>query len=526
MISKSFINFFRLLSKKRLFLTTILTLVFIFILKAYLNHIFFLDFADEEENFLLGKFILNGKKLYADIFTQHQPINFLISAFVQKIINPQTISAVVKIHRLAIILWSTIWAIILTLRFSFPLLITVLIIELTKISLLGNLFLAESLVIYPLVYIVAYTFLVKNDQPIEFIFVSLLIMFIFYNLLPLWPLMIFLCLYLILRNNKRLKKGLIILGIFILTTLTIFYFSNIKNYFYNTVYITIKYYLPLSKEFAFKKDIGGNLSFIKAFLAPIIALFEMKTTQFLWVIKSLALLLIINLGLLWKYQIKKLVVLIIFILGLSSLRYVPPSAELYGSFHMLPWFSLLILFVSITSLKLIKQNTNFLVKVINIFLIILTLSTAFIHSKYRLFDIRNPQTDLHVHYSSQYQYSQALKIMKNAKDTLFVIPANMLIFWDTNILPASKYTYFYPWMEKTTMSEDIKQIFTKNPPSFLYCQDCQKTIIYKYINNYQPLKKSGNLSFLYVRYDKLGQLSKEQITNLKLINFELVEKNH
>jgi len=524
MISKSFLKIFRLLSKKRLFLTIILIFVFIFIFKAYLNHIFFLDFADEEENFLLGKFILNGKKLYADIFTQHQPINFLISAFIQKIINPQTISALVKTHRLAIILWSVIWAIILTLRFSFPLLITVLIIELTKITLLGNLFLAESLVIYPLVYIVAYTFFVKKDQLTEFIFVSLLIIFVFYNLLPLWPLMIFLSLYLILRNNKRLAKGLIILGIFILTTLIIFYFSDIKNYFYNTIYITIKYYLPLSKKFAFKKDVGGNLSFLKAFLAPAMALFEIKKSQLLWVIKSLSLTLIINLALLWKHK-KKLATLIIFILGLSSLRYVPPSAELYGGFHMLPWFSLLVLFVLITSLKLIKQNTIFLVKAINIFLIILVLSTAFIHSKYCLFDIRNPKTDLHVHYSPQYQYSQALKIMKNAKDTLFVIPANMLIFWDTDILPASKYTYFYPWMEKTTMSEDIKQIFTKNPPTFLYCQDCQKTILYKYINNYQPLKKSGNLSFLYVRYDKLGQLSKEQIDRLKLINFELVKKN-
>ena len=188
---------------KRILLVSIL-LIFLFITsKAYLNHVFFLDFADEEENFLPGKYIFNGKKLYSDIFVQHQPTAYIISGFIQKIVNPKTISALVKVHRFSIILWSALWGIALTLRFGLPLFIAVLILELAKISLLGNLFLAESLVVYPLIYIGAYTILIKKDKFIELFFVGLLIAFVFYSLSPLWPLIIFISLKCSLARGHR-----------------------------------------------------------------------------------------------------------------------------------------------------------------------------------------------------------------------------------------------------------------------------------------------------------------------------------
>jgi len=512
---------FPILSKKRLLIIVILLVFFIITSKAYINHIFFLDFADEEENFLVGKLLLNGKKLYSDIFTQHQPINFFLSALIQKIINPQTISAVVKTHRLIIILWSVIWGVILTLRFGLPLFFTVIVIELAKISLLGNLFLAETLVVYPLLYICSYAAFVKNDHWPEFIAVCLLIIFIFFNLLPLWPLIIFLSLYLMFRNNKRLTKGGIFLGLFFLLSLIIFRFSSIKDYFYDTLYLTIRYYSPLSKEFAFTQDLGGTFAPFKGLIAPIIALLDANKTYLLWVIKIISLTLIINLVLLVKYKKKKKAILIIFILALASLRYVPPSAELYGAFHMLPWFSLLTLFASITSLALFKQTKNLLIKSVICFLISSVFITALVQSKYTLFDIRNPQADLHIHYSPQYQYSQALKIMKKPNDTLFVVPANMLLYWDANIPPASKYTYFYSWMEKTTLTGDVKQMFTKNPPTFLYCQNCQKTVVYKYVHHYHQLNKSINPSNLFVRKDKLLQLSQKEKEKLKQLDFNI-----
>jgi hypothetical protein len=99
--------------KKKLLLIFLLLLFFFFTSKAYINHVFFLDFADEEENFLPGQYIFQGKKLYTDIFVQHQPLAYIGSGVIQKIVHPQTISALVKTHRYGIILWSLIWSIIL-----------------------------------------------------------------------------------------------------------------------------------------------------------------------------------------------------------------------------------------------------------------------------------------------------------------------------------------------------------------------------------------------------------------------------
>ena len=498
---------------KRILLVSIL-LIFLFITsKAYLNHVFFLDFADEEENFLPGKYIFNGKKLYSDIFVQHQPTAYIISGFIQKIVNPKTISALVKVHRFSIILWSALWGIALTLRFGLPLFIAVLILELAKISLLGNLFLAESLVVYPLIYIGAYTILIKKDKFIELFFVGLLIAFVFYSLSPLWPLIIFISLYLCLRSRKHLREALILIVNFLLITILVFQFSSIKEYFINTIYITLKYYLPLTKDFS------GTFSPLKGLLAPILALFDTKNTHLIWVIKALSIALLFNLLLLLKKKRIGEVALIIVNLGLASIRYVKPSSELYGAFHMLPWFSLLIAYTTISSFQVIKLIKNIKLKIIVTVLIILVLSVTIVQSKYTLFDRRNPETDLHVHYSPHYNYGDALRIMKKPDDALFVVPVNSLVYWYSDISPISKYIFFYEWMEQTDLTQEIKQLFKINPPDFLYCVNCQKSVVYLYIDQYRQLKKNGQPIPLFVRKDRLKKLS--TIQKDRLIDFNI-----
>ncbi len=500
-------------SNKRILFVIILLIFLVITSKAYLNHVFFLDFADEEENFLPGKYILSGKKLYSDIFVQHQPTAYVISGFIQKIVNPKTISALVKVHRFSIILWSSLWGIALTLRFGLPLFITVLILELAKISLLGNLFLAESLVIYPLIYLGSYILLVKNPKLVELFFIGFLIAFVFYSLSPLWPLMIFISLYLLLRSRKRLKEALILTANFLLITVIVFRFSSVKEYFINTIYITLKYYLPLTR------DSSGTFSPLKGLLAPLLALFDTKNTHLIWVIKALSITLFFNLFLLLKKKRIGEVVLIIVSLGLASIRYVKPSSELYGAFHMLPWFSLLIVYTTISSFQVIKLIKNIKLKILVALLIIIGLSVTIVQSKRTLFDRRNPETDLHVHYSPHYVYGDILKIMKKPDDTLFVVPVNSLVYWHSGILPLSKYIFFYEWMEQTDLTQEIKQLFKINPPDFLYCVNCQKSVVYLYINQYHQLKKNEQVIPLFVRKDRLKKLDTFQKD--KLINFNI-----
>jgi hypothetical protein len=451
-----------------------------------------LDFADEEENFLPGQYIFQGKKLYADIFVQHQPLAYIGSGIIQKIVHPQTISALVKTHRYGIILWSLIWSIILILRFGAPLFMTVFIYELTKITLLGNLFLAESLTVYPLIYLASFVLLVKKTKWVEWIFIGLLLAFLFYTLLPLWPFLGFVYFYLIVRSKKSFRTLFIFIIDFLFLTIIVFRFSSLKEYFINTIYITLKYYLPLTKNFS------GTFSPLKSFIAPLLALTDMKSTYLLWVIKSLCLTFLINLFILFKKGKKSEAFFLFFSLGLASARYVQASTELYGAFHMNPWFSLLLVYTSLTSFQVIKLIKKNRLKITLIFLIFLIIFFSLVCAKYTLFDKRDPQSDLHVHYSPHYNYGNILRELKKPKDTLFVIPANMLLYWYSGIPPVSKYIFFYEWMEKTPLTEDVKKIFTQNPPTFLYCVNCQKSVVYLYLKNYSQLKQNGKTIPLFV----------------------------
>ena len=86
-------------------------------------------------------------------------------------------------------------------------------------------------------------------------------------------------------------------------------------------------------------------------------------------------------------------------------------------------------------------------------------------------------------------------------------------------LTISKYIFFYEWMEQTDLTQEIKQLFKINPPDFLYCVNCQKSVVYLYIDQYRQLKKNGQPIPLFVRKDRLKKLS--TIQKDRLIDFNI-----
>jgi len=79
---------------KIIFILMILYSLFV----IYNRVIFSFQFTDEGDNISIGKYILEGKTLYKDIFSQHQPLTYYISAIIQKIAQPQNILMVIKRH--------------------------------------------------------------------------------------------------------------------------------------------------------------------------------------------------------------------------------------------------------------------------------------------------------------------------------------------------------------------------------------------------------------------------------------------
>ena len=136
------------------------------------------------------------------------------------------------------------------------------------------------------------------------------------------------------------------------------------------------------------------------------------------------------------------------------------------------------------------------------------------------------QRDWYVNYSNQFTIGEAIKIMKNEQkesgETLFVIPDEWLIYWQSGFKLPVKINTYYPWMDKIPkLKNNFETMFLASPPTFLYC-DCPKDLpIRLYLVNYDQLIKNGQNSSLFVLKSKLEDLSKDQIDKLKYYGFEI-----
>lgn len=487
---------------------------FIFVGFLYQRQSLSFHFVDEEDNIILGSYLLKGEKLYSDLFSQHQPLAYIGSAQVIKITEPNTLFLLIKRHREAIIAWSILWAIILIIRFRMVMILTLLVFEPMKIFLLGNLFLSESLVVYPLLYLFGWVFLVKKIYKWETFFLGICLALSFLLLSPLWPILGFLICLILKKLGKFGRLGL--LGGILIPIILTLNFISVPDYFFNAFYINFKYYIPMtSQEPIFK-------TLFNAFFAPLVSLtlWEGRSAT-LQIIQLLSLMLLINFIILWKMKKNILIILIIFLLGLINLRYVIPGQQEYSGFHILPWFIALIL-LTMTTVKFTWEKYHKIWwKIFTFILMVLLFITVFKESSI-LLKPTDINRDFYINYSTQADIGSAIKIMKNKNDNLFVAPDEWLIYYQAGIPHYSKMVNYYAWMSNVPEIKDpLMQKFENNLPTFFYCSRCQFGYfgLEKYFDNYKYLKKDGKYTSLMILKNKLQNLTESQINELKYYNF-------
>lgn len=491
---------------------------FIFIGFLYQRQSLSFHFVDEEDNIILGSYLLKGEKLYSDLFSQHQPLAYIGSAQVIKITEPNTLFLLIKRHREAIIAWSIFWAIILIFRFRIVMILTLLIFEPMKIFLLGNLFLSESLVVYPLLYLLDWVFLVKKIYRWEIFFLGICLALSFLLLSPLWPVLLVLTFLIGKRIWKEFEKlGVFgLLGGLLVPIILTVNFISIPDYLFNAFYINFKYYIPMtSTEPIFK-------TLFNAFFAPLVSLtlWEGRSAS-LQVIQLLSLMLLVNFIILWKIKKYYLIILIFLILGLMNLRYVIPGQQEYSGFHIIPWFIALIL-LTIISIKFTWEKYHLIWWKIFTFIIMILLFITVFKESSTLLKKPDMNRDFYINYSRQADIGSAIKIMKNDNESLFVVPDEWLIYYQAEIPHFSKMVNYYAWMSNVPeIKNPLHQKFENNLPTFFYCERCQFGYfgLEKYFDNYQYLKKDGQYTSLLVLKNKLKQLTDKQINELKYYNF-------
>lgn len=485
-------------------------LVLLFSSYFYYKNTFSFHFVDEEDNFVLGKYLLQGEKVYQDLFAHHQPMAYIISASIQKVAHPSSINYLVLRHRQFLITWSVFWSLLLVITFGWAVLYFIFNYELLKFFMFGHLFLGESLVVYPLAFLVLLCLRKKNlTKPLTFL-VGFIFSVLALLLAPIWPLLIFLFGLIVFHHRK--SKNLIwlfFLGVLIPILVTL-PFINLKDYFFDAFYINYQYYIPQAVA-------NGTESLsLKAFLTPVLAIFDTKTVSSLAIFLKLssALFLIFSIGLLVKKQYK-IVVFFWLVLGLANIRYETPGQQFYNGFHLLPWVGLLLLSVGILAkekLELFKEK-----KVLYLISGVLILVSAFnlFNNWSNLIAPRDMDKDWYINYSQFYQFGHIVKQLKVSQDQLLVVPDSWLVYWEADIPHASKMVNYYGWMSQVPpLNQEISKTFTDKQPAFLYC-DCIGSDVEKYLVGYINVKQFDKPTSLYLSKAKIQALTPDQLDLMK-----------
>jgi hypothetical protein len=462
------------------------------------------NFVDEQDNFVVSKNLINGHKIYTNIFTHHQPGAYLLSALIQNTVKPNSVEMVIKKHRQFIFLWSIIWIIFLSYRFGLHLLIPMLIFEFIKNKYLGNLFLAESLVIFPIIYLVL-GFISKKMSLKELFFWGIICGFVGITLAPIWPLILFMVLMVFYNNRTRISNcGVVILG-GLIVVLTALPFIDLKGYYENAILINQKYYISIA---------GGNnifLSIIKSFTTPILFLKNGLNIPEILIIKYFIVFFIILLIILIRQKQWLKIFLIVTTLSLTNLRNFELEKIHYDGFHLLIWVGL---FFAIT-FYFIPKKWRF----VGILPIILLL---FINYQ-KIITPPNYIQDFEIYYSRIFNMSEAIRMTKNNNDRLLAMPDYVLGYWQGDIQPQGRFIFFYKWMTSVDQlkSEQLKN-FDKQP-EYLIIGNSENLSLSSILSQYINFKYRGSESSeFYIKKDLYKTFSPEKIEKLKYYGLEAI----
>ncbi len=508
MTKEFFLNFFK---QYWLVLATVGLIVFTFTLS--LNQLFFFQFVDEEDNFILGHFLLSGQKLYSQLFSHHQPFAYLISAFLQWIFQPEGILELVRFHRYFMIGWAIFWIGLLVWRFQVKVFFALVVYEILKLYLLGNLFLSESLAVYPVIYLVM-TLLIKIKSPKEYIWIGLLVGFLILLLAPLWPFLLVYMGLLFWQMPKRKNFSWCLVGI-IFPFLIVLPFVDLYYYFHNVFYINFKYYIPQSAE----EKMPWAL--VKAFFSPLILLSGPNTVNTLSLnLKEILAIFLIGIFGLVRQKKYYLIVIILGLLTLTNVRYYAPYLEYKAGFHNLVWVGIFLVFTFYSYLVYLQSVRSIVLRRILVVLLLVLIVGMYFLSPVMFYKQDNNE-NFKANYSEKVVYGESIKAMRLPGDSLFVIPDEWLLYFQGGVNNYSRMVNYYGWMSLVWELDDpIKEKFVQDPPAFFYC-DCPEEIVYSYSDQFHQLLRNGAKTFLWVRKDRFVNLSDEQKSVLRANNFQL-----
>lgn len=502
----------------RILLVGILCVLWVWLFRIYHNRVSAFGCFDDCFNIVGGYFLLTGKRLYTQLFFDHQPFMAYGSAAIQQLGSFTSLYSLIRVHRDIIIAISIISTMLLTLRFGLVGFGFSLLYELTKGYLFGERFLGESIIVYPVVYLSGLVWESIQKKPIRAVEAYLAALFtwmVMFTREPYVPLAIFLfcALWFFSKKRKAVLNGGLLLGCISVATIMAI---GPRDYYFNLVTANISI---MAKEGA------GLVPWMKPvfiLLYPIVLLLPIGLSNvFRTVETSIALLLVASMVLLVKHQGKKTFPLIAYVfvaLALANIR--PPwvVGEIwYGNFHHLIWYALAIFF-AMEAVALLRQRTLWWWKIGTVLCVSLILYAAATPSSY-LHDVVDRTEEFTVNYAQPFVTGEIIRLLSAPGDTLFVDREDDLIYWQTKLPTPYRYGWYTSMMPLFAPYRDARQqMFQTTPPTFLF-RLCTKGIVdpapVPNIDVYVRITIRGEPSCLFIHTSKLPAITDEQWKNVE-----------
>ncbi|MDZ7586220.1 MAG: hypothetical protein U0946_00575, partial [Patescibacteria group bacterium] len=303
-----------------------------------------MHFVDEEDHIAFADYINQGYKLHRDIQNNHQPLIYFGSAAIQKLTHPDNIFMLIRRHRQAVFIYGLLWSLLIVWRFKDLGIIFVVLFEFLKYGLFGNLWLMETLAVYPAVYVFGNLLQVWFEKyklkMAESIFLGLCAFLIIFTIVPLWPWLALVYLVFLIKT----KKMVLWQGLGLLIGVVILFSGNYSpvDWFRESIYNNWLYAIPALSPYK------GPLDWLKMISFPFLAFFTKSSLQANFIS-------LFFIGYLWAAFKNHKLLLIYPFLVLANNRVLSPGTAYYQGFHLLPWLGLMI-FTFGFSLKSIKYK--------------------------------------------------------------------------------------------------------------------------------------------------------------------------
>ncbi len=468
---------------------------------------------DDCFNFGGGYFLLQGKTIYKDFFFNHGFIAAYLSALIQYFNPFEFIQGIIISHRLFIYSFSFLFGLLLITRFRQPAFATLIFYEALKFYTFGDRFLAESMVIYPLIYL---TFLVweklnkRNVLKLDYVLTGFFAWFIIFSREPYAPLTLFLF-FLILIGKKDMRLKVYSVIAFLIPTGISFIFVPFNWFFINV--------------FTYNKNqIGEELG--KSTNSPLYIAFypfvvflkgQWNVLRQAEIFFSLVFLIT---GVFYSVKLRRIGFLILFlILALANIRPTDPGFIFYQAYHMNIWFGLLVTSTFLVVFELVnfrpKMKPYLLVPFLFIFALIFFSKLYFINENV------DKAQEFSLSYSQYHVYSEAIKKLSKPTDTLYLEEKDEVIYPLSDRVASYKYNWYTSFMFSIPLYKRERDAMMKrNDPEFYYdaCLITQRNL--KDPSAYIRIQIYDEPSCLLIKKTKLKEIDQTKWDSVSYLGFK------